>query len=169
MVKPSVSFRVHTIKANSWGTMKSLLAGSLAHVVLAQKRRLITKDEIDQASFLCTRRGWKSIWAPPNPTVARGSSGGLAILIRSWAACNTVDQTMAYPDRCVMCEAQMSGAYPIVVAPAYCVHPAGLDDEQIRTLARLGGQPPSGRQPWLRGADFNCEPGELEHHSIAVL
>ena len=104
-----VALKVHTINANSLGTLKGLLESPSAHIVLAQEHRLAAKDDIEQASSWCLRRGWRSIWAPANITPAKDTSGGVAIFVRSWIGLMELPDGISSSGRCLCCEAHLPG------------------------------------------------------------
>ena len=114
-----MALKVHTISANSWGTLKGLLEASSAHIVLAQEHRLSAKGDIDQASSWCIRRGWRSLWAPANVTLADDTSGGVAIFVRSWIGLMELPGGISSPGRCLRSEVHFPLGRPPFLWPRF--------------------------------------------------
>ena len=55
---------VETVDSSNWGPAKSLLSMTGARVVLLQEHHM-PPDRCDEARVWCRKRGWKSLFSPP--------------------------------------------------------------------------------------------------------
>ena len=85
-------FRMVTLNANSWNSLKEYLLVSDASIVCGQEIRLEQKDIIE-ATIWARTKGWASYWNSSKVTENGGLSAGVVILVRLFCSLGQLMQT----------------------------------------------------------------------------
>ena len=159
----SYQLTVETYNSTSWASLKQRLAGSEAHVVLAQEVHLLGID-IEYASQWARVRGWKSIIEEAIPGRAQPfSSGGVAIFARDWLGLSPwpVLAEHRQQGRLVAGTLEAPGYGEVMLVSAYRISGQNLDEPNSRILEKLGAILGNRGCPFVVAGDFQVNPGAL--------
>jgi len=157
------SFEVLLANTNCWRTGQKVLRGTSAHAVLMQEHKLVTKDEIEEASAWAIKAGWKSFFEMGILTQKGGRSAGTAIFIKkelgAMEARYKIEEKVE--GRFVACAVQVPGLPTFHLASHYFETGSGLGEVNLKLLGIIGLLEAKGGLPLLAGGDFNLPPAEI--------
>ena len=147
---------MHHIATVSLGGSQEALNNALemeVNVLLVQEHRLLG-PEIPGAQAMAAQAGWNGIWDQAQRTLARGRSGGTAVLVRAPVQIHR-GAKLSRATAAIVPWTRKNHIHVITVYGAHSTHP-DKDKENTRMcediqeyLAVLG------RVPWIIGGDWN--------------
>ena len=164
----SLGIIVATANCNSWGSLRDWIPSvRSAHIILVQEHHLEGQDCIGRASKFCLQHGWKSLWEPAVRTTDGGTSGGVAILARTFMGLHQPRQI--FRGRALGAVAHLPGGVPFALVSVYGFDTEGLTDRQLDLHKSVGAHLFLEGSSFVVGGDFNLEPSSLKETGFQEL
>ena len=147
---------VATHNGSSWNSFRKYLEATNVEVVLGQEMRLTT-SQIPAVSEWAKLQGWKSLWAPAQPSLVGGpSSGGVAIFARERLGLQDILGPTAPESRfkCGILEVPGDGA--IMLDFVYLHDGKAMDSSNLSILVAFTSYASAMGSPWMLGGDFQA-------------
>ncbi len=158
------SLTVATLNSTSWNSAKHFIETTDAHVIALQELHLMGVDLL-QAIDWARRRGWYMMVEPALPGQGSGSTGGVAILARTYLGMSVPVEGghRLYAGRAIAARIQVPSCRPFVFYSLYLKDGAGLGQQNADIMGRLvthARMQPEGTLV-LAAGDFQVEPEQL--------
>ena len=137
---PACTFQlsVETVNCTSWSSIESWLVTATSHIVLVQEHHIVTDDDIAKAGQWAQQRGWKARFSPAIRTESGGTSGGVAILVRSFLGFHDPEfGAIVSGSRAISGIVQVPGSPSILVTSVYLYDSEDLSDRHLDLLAAV--------------------------------
>jgi len=160
-----LELKIETHNITSWGSFSEVLASNEAHLLLVQETHA-DRNKDQELRAKATRAGWHMISAEAIGK-QEGTTGGVAILTRSWLGLSYIDSDgdnnkhEVVPGRVVAAKWQVPGLPPIFVALIYLKTGTGPVKENLGILGKIGEKAALSGMPMVIGGDFNMAPEKL--------
>ncbi len=168
--KDAFALVVETVNATGWGPLKKRLRKTKAHIALAQETK-VSAAAMATASTWSLKNGWKMIGAPATTGKNGGTSGGVAVFVRSYLGAHfpTNGNHVIEEGRAVAAVVDIDGCRPILAVSAYLRDGVGLNDANMKTIGKIGACVSAHGNKWqtIIGGDFNVEPNVLNASGFA--
>ncbi len=164
------ALRVATVNATSWGSLRTFLQTTGAHVVCAQEHRL-PPAAIAAASAWARRKGWKSVWTAAAAGPNGGWSGGTAVMARDFIGLRHPDVggEVVAEGHATAAVVEAPSTRPFIAYSGYLFHGQGPRKANLDLMATIGEHYEAqgdDRPPCIVAADFNMEPAVVDATSL---
>ena len=110
-------------------------------MIAVQEHHIVGQDECKEAASWCLRHGWKGLFSPAAPGKGEGSSGGVALLCRSFLGFHDLPNgSVLHPSRAIGGLVHLPGSshHPVFVASVYLYHSEGLTSRNVEIMSAVG-------------------------------
>ena len=159
------TWEFETMNATCENSARARLKETPADIVCVQEHRK-RSDELEEATRLACRAGWKAAYDPALATVANGSSGGTGVVARDWVGTRAADAlpaevewppTHRFSLRWV--DAVVKGG--ILVASVYLETGSGYGGANIGILNMIGQVLRAYARPFILGGEWQMDQAVL--------
>ena len=155
------------MNGSCWTSARKVVMQSPAWVIAVEEHKLISDEEIAEASAGLRRAGWKSFWSAGAFTDKGGRTGGVALLAREELGLEAPPGgAELVPGRLVAGFVEL-GRHKWAVFASYFEVNTGLGKVNTSILGEVGGRAQEWRLPWILAADFNMKPELLAASGFA--
>ena len=153
---------VVTFNGSCWKNLQVFLRYTSALVVMGQELKLLSPEEIAEASQWALANGWHSIITPGLVGLRGGASAGVGIFARPQLG-------LRFPDdgaweirkgRAVAAMVSWPGAPPVLVVTAYFQSGTGMNRFNAFLMSDIGKRVQALGKPFIWGGDFNMNPDQ---------
>jgi exonuclease III len=160
---PKLALQIETVNTTAWSSAKIHLAKSVAHIVCIQEHKLVSLNDIEEASQWGLANHWKSLWTPAEFTENGGKSGGTAIFVNRAFG---LDKPVGYDENLVPARltggiVEAPGHRPFLLMSVYLQVGVGLGTFNLNILQKCGQVVAEQGLQCIIAGDFNSGPAAV--------